>query len=117
MQKILKDDCTPFGMQLHCLNHQVQITVKNNKKGHNLITRITDNCFVIVKIIKCSPKRTAMLEKIKKEIHDAIDQPKHSCASLKRKILDFCVTRWIVRASLLENVMFNYEEIVSLFQN
>ena len=45
VQKILRDDCTPFGMQLHCLNYQVQITVKNNKKGHNLITRITDIFF------------------------------------------------------------------------
>ena len=115
VQKILRDNYTPFGIQLHCINHQVQITVKNNNKGHNLITRITDNCFVIVKIIKYSPKRTAMLEKIKKEIHDAVDQPKHSYASLKRKILDFCVTRWTVRARSLENILCNYEGIVSLF--
>ena len=93
VQKILRDDFTPFGIQLHSLNHQVQLTVKNNNKGHNLITRITDNCFVIVEIMTYSPKRTAMLEKIKKEINDAVDQPKHSYASLKKKILDFCVTR------------------------
>ena len=56
-----------------------------------------------------------MLEKIKQETHDAVDQPKHSCASLKRKILDFCVTRCTVRASSLENMLCNHEEIVSLF--
>ena len=56
-----------------------------------------------------------MLEKIKKEIHDAVDHPKHSYDSLKKKILNFCVTRWTVRATSLQNILSNYEGIVSLF--
>ena len=56
-----------------------------------------------------------MLEKVMKDIHDAVDEPKHSYASLKAKILDLCVTRWIVRATSLNNILKNYKGIVSLF--
>ena len=56
-----------------------------------------------------------MLEKIRRKIHDAVDQPKHSYTSLKIKILNFCVTRWTVRATSLENILKNYEGIVALF--
>ena len=98
-----------FAIPLHCVNHQLQLSVKEmNNKGHNLIRRVTDNCFVIVKIIKYSPKRKAMLDKVKDTIDEcrrAVNKPKNVYASLNAKILDFCVTRWTFRADSLKNIM------------
>ena len=68
VQQRIKNKHCPFALNLHCINHQLQIDVKGMNKGHNLISRITDNCFIIVKLINYSPKRAAALEKAKDDI-------------------------------------------------
>ena len=108
-----------FAIPLHCVNHKFQLSVKEmNNRGHNLIRRVTNNCFVVVKVIKYSPKRTAMLGKVKDTIDDfrrAANTPKNVYASLNAKILEFCVTRWTVRARSLNNIMNNYLALQTLF--
>lgn len=59
------------------------------------------NCSTIVNIIKYSPKRKAVLEKVKHIIDSCQrtgNKPQNVYASLKPKIFDFYVTQWIVRA-------------------
>ena len=70
VQKRVKDEHCPFALNLHCLNHQLQLSVKWMNTGHNLVNRITDNCKIIVKLIRYSPKRGAALEVVKTRIHD-----------------------------------------------
>ena len=119
VQQRIRENFAPFAIPLHCVHHQVQLSVKEmNNKGHNLIKRVTDNCFIIVKIIKYSPKRNAMLDKVKHTIDScrrAVNEPKNVYASLNTKILNFCVTRWTVRADSLNNIMKNYIALQTLF--
>ena len=45
-QQRIREEFAPFAIPLHCVNHQLQLSVKEvNNKGHNLIRRVTDNCF------------------------------------------------------------------------
>ena len=115
VQKRIRDEHAPYGVPIHCNNHVVQLSVKANNKGHNLISRITDNCLIIVKVIKYSPKRSEMLKKVQKEIQDSVTDPKTYYTTLRSKILDFCVTRWTVRAKSLNNILKNYVALVTLF--
>ena len=115
VQKRIKSDYCPFALNLHCVNHQLQIDVKGMNKGHNLISRITDNCFIIVKLIKYSPKRAAALEKAKDDIKRGINAPPSYYTSLTKKVLDFCVTRWTVRYNSLHSIDVNHLSLLSLF--
>ena len=63
-ERIRSDNC-PFAINLHFLNYQLQLSVKVMNKGHNLVSRITDNCKIIVKLINCSPKQGASMERVK----------------------------------------------------
>ena len=59
-----------------------------------------------------------MLGKVKDTIDEcrrAVNKPKNVYASLNAKILDFCVTRWTVRADSLKNIMKNYLALQTLF--
>ena len=114
LQRIKAKYC-PFALNLHCVNHQLQIDVKCINKGHNLISRITDNCFIIVKLIKYSPKRAAALEKAKEDIKRGINAPPSYYTSLTKKLLDFCVTRWTVRYNSLHSIDVNHLSLLSLF--
>ena len=63
-----------------------------------------------------------MLNNVKKEmvvmvwsIEYAVTEKNNVYTSLKAKILEFCVTRWTVRAGPLNNIMKNYEALQTLF--
>ena len=85
VQQLIRRDTAPYGVPIHCNNHVVQLSVKANNKGHNLISRITDNCLIIVKVIKYSPKRSEMLKKVQKEIQDSVTDPKKYYTTLRLK--------------------------------
>ena len=46
---------------------------------------------------------------------NGITRKKNEYTSLKAKILDFCLTKWIDRAGSLKNIITNYEELLTLF--
>ena len=59
-----------------------------------------DTCTELVKLIKFSPKREAMLRKLKEEADsNAIN------------VRTLCPTRWTVRAECLGSVLVNYDSI------
>ena len=67
VHQMIRADFALFTIPLHCVNHQVRLSVKAmHNKDHNLVQNVTDNCYVIVKVIKYSPKRAAKLAKMKK---------------------------------------------------
>ena len=68
VRKMIRDDFAPFAANLHCINHQLQLSVKEMNKEPNIIQRVTDNCYAIAKIIKYSPKRVAQLKDVKEEL-------------------------------------------------
>ena len=112
VQHILRQDYAPFGAPLHCMNHQLQLSVKMRNKESDLMKRITDNCLIIVKIVRYSPKRATMLDSLKRN-EIAVDSNYYS--TLKSKILDFSITRWTVRHRALNNIRKNYIPLLTLF--
>ena len=64
-----------------------------------------DTCYEIVKLIKFSPKREAMLFQLKEEMGS--DTP---C------VRTLCPTRWTVCAELLHSILANYEHILLLWE-
>ena len=115
VQHRIRVEHCPFALNLHCINHQVQLSVKMMNKGHKLVSRITDNCMIIVKLINYSPKRNAGLERVKNTIKQGINAPPSYYTNLKKKVLDFCVTRWTVRASSLSSIDQNHLALLKLF--
>ena len=79
------------------------------------MSRITDNCMIIVKLINYSPKRNAGLERVKNTIKQGINAPPSYYTNLKKKVLDFCVTRWTDRASSLSSIDQNHLALLKLF--
>ena len=64
-----------------------------------------DTCFELVKLIKFSPKREAMLHELKEEIGS--DAP---------GVRTLCPTRWTVRAESLVSILANYDIIQLLWE-
>ena len=83
--------------------------------GHNLVNRVTDNCKIIVKLSRCSPKRGSTLEVVKERIRDCKGNVPLYYTSLSKKVLNFYVTRWTVRASYLMSIDINHLSILSMF--
>ena len=104
-----------FALNLHCFNHQLQFSVKAMSKGHNLVTRIGNNCKIIVKLINYSPKRAVGMEVVKKRIKSGIHAPPSYYTTLTKKVLDFCVTRWTVRSKSLLSIDVNHISLLVLF--
>ena len=115
VQQRIKMEYCFFALNLHCFNHQLQLSVKAMSKGHNLVTRIGDNCKIIVKLINYSPKRAAGMEVVKKRIKSGIHAPPSYYTTLTKKVLDFCVTRWTVRSKSLLSIDVNHISLLVLF--
>ena len=64
-----------------------------------------DTCYEIVKLIKFSPKREAMLSQLKEEMGS--DAP---------GVRTLCPTRWTVRAESLYSILANYDHILLLWE-
>ena len=64
-----------------------------------------DTCYELVKLMKWSPKRDAMLKKLKEESLD--DAP---------SIRTLCPTRWTVRTESLKSIVANYSNVQSLWE-
>lgn len=66
-----------------------------------------DTCFELVKLIKFSPKREAMLRELKEQNGDDDNTP---------SIRTLCPTRWTVRANSLASIIANYNCIQDLWE-
>ena len=64
-----------------------------------------DTCYELVKLIKFSPKREAILTRLKEEIGS--DAP---------SIRTLCPTRWTVRAESLASIVANYKDLQGLWE-
>ena len=58
----------PKAVFTHCFGHALNLSVNDTIKRSSALKDCLDTCFELVKLIKFSPKREAMLSKIKEEI-------------------------------------------------
>ena len=95
----------PKAIFTHCYGHALNLSVNDTIKGSAAMKDCLDTCFELVKLIKFSPKREAMLSKIKEETgSDSIS------------VRALCPTRWTVRADSLASIISNYKEIQILWE-
>ena len=82
----------------YCYGHSLQLDVCNTMKSVKHFSDIFDTVYGITKLLKYSPKRDAIFEKIKKEI--APGTPGFRA---------LCPTRWTVRGDSLESIIETYD--------
>ena len=95
----------PRAVFTHCYGHALNLAVSDTVKRSLAMKDCLDTCFELVKLIKFSPKREAMLRKVKEEIGS--DAP---------GVRTLCPTRWTVRAESLASIVANYDNIQVLWQ-
>ena len=89
----------------HCYGHALNLAVGDTVKQSEVINSSLETVQEIVKLIKRSPKRDAVFNKLKQEL-----------ASGTPGIRVLCPTRWTVRTVSLQSVLDNYEVILTLFE-
>lgn len=94
----------PRAVFTHCYGHALSLSVSDTVKQSSIMRDCLDTCYELVKLIKFSPKRDAMLTRLKEEIgSDALS------------IRTLCPTRWTVRAESLASIMANYTDLHRLW--
>ena len=81
----------PRAVFTHCYGHAINLSVNDTIKGSPTMKDCLDMCFELVKLIKFSPKREAILTRIKEET-----------GSESPSVQTICSTRWTVQASINE---------------
>ena len=88
----------------HCHGHSLNLAVCDTIKKCKLTRDVLDVTHEISKLVKFSPKRNAIFDKIKEELSP--DTPSF-------RVL--CPTRWTVRAKSLQSVIDNYAVLQQLW--
>ena len=95
----------PRAVFTHCFGHALNLGVADTIKQTLAMKECLDTCFEVVKLIKFSPKREALLRELKEEI-----------SSEAPGVRTLCPTRCIVCAESLSSIAANYNNIQSLWE-
>ena len=97
-------DEEPQAIFTHSYGHALNLAVGDTVKKCKLMRSCLDAVFEITKLIKKSPQRDAIFQKLKHDL--ATDTPSF-------RVL--CPTRWTVRAASLKSVLDNYEVLFGVW--
>ena len=95
----------PRAVFTHCYGHALNLSVGDTIKQSPAMKDCLETCFEVVKLIKFSPKREAILRELKEEI-----------GSDAHSVRTMCPTRWTVRAESLASIIANYDNIQLLWE-
>ena len=90
---------------VHCYGHALNLAVGDCIKSNSVLRDTLDTTFEISKLVKYSPRRDTIFEKLKAEL--APDTP---------GFRTLCPTRWTVRAASLSSVLNNYAVFQGLWE-
>lgn len=90
----------PRALYLHSYGHSLNLAVADTLKCIKPMSDVLDHAMEICKLLKFSPRRDAIFNKIKAEILPPVPG-----------IQPLCPTRWMVRASALESILLNYQAL------
>ena len=102
--KLICDD-EPRAVYTHCYVHALNIVVHDTLKQCRTMKSCPETVNEIVKLVKNLPKCDAAFQRLKQTF-----------SSESTGIWVLCPTRWTVYAVLLESVLDNYEELLSLLE-
>lgn len=91
----------PAALSTQCLAHCVNLCLQELGRSVKSIKEALNFCTKLIQLIKCSPKRQVVFEKIQAQ-HDSPSQS---------RICSFCPTRWTVRTSAIKSILDNYEAL------
>ena len=89
----------------HCYGHSLNLAAGDTIKNSTVMKKALDITLEMSKLIKFSPKRDALFQKLKGEL-----QPE--CPGMRV----LCPTRWTVRADSLKSVLDNYSVLQELWE-
>ena len=98
-------DVEPRAVYTHCYGHSLNLACADTIKTCKLLKDALDTTHEITKLIKKSPRRNAIFDRIRGEM--ASDAP---------GIRVLCPTRWTVRAEALQSILENYEVLMELWE-
>ncbi len=101
--KVLKDE--PKALYTHCYGHSLSLACGDAIKHSKIMKDSLDTTHEITKLIKKSPRRDTLFEKLKSEL--APDTP---------GVRVLCPTRWTVRADSLKSILDNFEVLQELWE-
>lgn len=93
----------------HCYGHALNLAVGTTLKQSKVCRDAMDVAFEIAKLIKLSPKRDSMFQKIKADEDDEEDRIS------RVGIRSFCPTRWTVRGASVASILENYNVLKCLW--
>ena len=95
----------PKALYMHCYGHALNLPVQDLLKGIKVLGDTLDTVYEITKLIKKSPKRDVIFNKIKNDV---------TAGSPGIRIL--CPTRWTVRAESLISISENYQALIIIWE-
>ena len=93
--KILSEN--PEAFLTHCVGHALYLAVGDMVKNVRFLKDSMDTTYEISNLIKKSPKRDAMLQKIRKDI--SLEYP---------GFIVLCPTKWTIKAESMKNILDNW---------
>ncbi len=102
-KQILDDETR--AVYTHCYGHALNLAVGDIVKQSKLMKHSLETVNEISKLIKKSPKRDAIFQKLKSDL--AQDTPGFRM---------LCPTRWTVRSSSLQSILDNFEVILGVWE-
>ena len=94
----------PRAVYTHCYGHALSLACSDAVKNCKIMKDALDTSYELIKLVKKSPRRDAILQKLKEQMPN--DSP---------GIRVLCPTRWTVRAQALHSILANYEVLQSLW--
>ena len=95
----------PRALFTHCFGHALNLAVSDTIKNLPAMKDCLDTSFEVIKLVKFSPNREALLKELKEE--SGIDSP---------GLRSMCPTRWTVRANSLASIISNYARLMELWE-
>ena len=102
--KIIQEEY-PAALPVHCLAHCTNLVLQYVAKQCNVIRDALGFASELIQLIKLSPKRQMIFERIQKEQSNG---PKVGIKPL-------CPTRWTVRTGAINTILNNWEELYATF--
>ena len=93
----------------HCYGHALNLAIGTTIKKSKICCEALEVAFEVTKLIKYSPKRNSMFDKIKAEVASE-DDLFHGTS-----IHSFCPTRWTVRGDSISSILMNYDVLKLLW--
>ena len=98
-------------LYVHCFAHSLNLAIQDVTKRCELLCNFMQFIFQLVQLIKFSPKRMNLFERVRKEVTFSDSE-----SALAQSLRTLCPTRWTVRHSAIDSILKNYQALMSTLE-